>query len=122
MNKIDWARTSEITTDDLPGVIIAYLPAHNARDLDTAIAQFTPDAMVTDEGKDHPGIEAIRAWLGRAGSQYTYTTTLLGAYRVDDSHYDVVHRLEGVFPGGVADLHFRFSLRDGLIEQLVIEP
>jgi hypothetical protein len=33
-----------------------------------------------------------------------------------------VHHLEGDFPGGVADLHFRFTLRDGLISRLVIEP
>jgi hypothetical protein len=34
----------------------------------------------------------------------------------------VVHHLEGDFPGGVVDLHFRFTLRDALIARLVIEP
>ncbi len=41
---------------------------------------------------------------------------------VDDSHYDARHHLEGNFPGGVVDLHFRFTLRDGQIARLVIEP
>jgi hypothetical protein len=33
-----------------------------------------------------------------------------------------MQHLEGDFPGGVADLHFRFALDGALISQLVIEP
>jgi hypothetical protein len=33
----------------------------------------------------------------------------------------VTHHLEGNFPGGQVDLHFRFTLRDGAIADLVIE-
>jgi hypothetical protein len=39
------------------------------------------------------------------------------AQRVDDDHYVAVHHLEGDFPGGVADLRFRFTLRDGHIAE-----
>ncbi|WP_329459719.1 nuclear transport factor 2 family protein [Streptomyces sp. NBC_01497] len=106
----------------LPDAVTAYLRAHQARDTAASLATFTPDAAVTDEGRTHEGITAIQSWLERAGSQYTYTTTLTGAYRADDAHYVADHRLEGDFPGGVADLHFRFTLRDGSIERLVIEP
>lgn len=41
-------------------------------------------------------------------------TTYLSAHRVQ--------RLDGDFPGGVADLHYRFTLADGLISRLAIEP
>ena len=40
---------------------------------------------------------------------------------LDDDRYDVRHHLEGNFPGGQVDLHFRFTLRDGSIARLVIE-
>jgi hypothetical protein len=78
--------------------------------------------VVTDERHDHHGPEEIRAWLARSATEYTYTTTLTAAYRADDSHFDVLHRLQGDFPGGIVDLHFRFALRDGRIARLVIAP
>jgi hypothetical protein len=41
---------------------------------------------------------------------------------MDPAHVDVLQRLEGDFPGGVADLHYRFTLDGDLISGLVIEP
>ena len=35
---------------------------------------------------------------------------------------DVGQHLEGDFPGGVVDLHFRFTLDGASISRLVIEP
>jgi hypothetical protein len=122
MDTIDWNQAVGIAPDELPVSITRYLTAHQARDLDTAIAHYTPDASVTDEGRTYHGPEQIRAWLSRSASEYTYTTQLTGAAKVDDRHYDAVHHLEGDFPGGVVDLHFRFTLQDGLIARLVIEP
>ena len=107
---------------ELPEPIPTYLAAHLARDADTAIPCFTDDAVVVDEGRTHRGPEQIRAWLGRAASEYRYTTELVGASRLDDGRYDALHHLEGDFPGGAVDLHFRFALRDGRIAALVIEP
>ena len=115
---------TELAVDpaQLPDVITTYLTAHQARDLDAAIARYTPDATVTDEGRTYHGPDAIRAWLARSASEYTYTIELTGATKQDADHYDVRHHLEGDFPGGQADLHFRFTLRDGAIAGLVIEP
>lgn len=109
-------------TDTLPAVITTYLTAHQARDLDPALAACTDDAVVTDEGRTHRGKQEIRAWLARSASEYTYTTTLVAAHRVDDDHYVAVHHLEGDFPGGVVDLRFRFTLAGDRIAELVIEP
>ncbi|MFJ9378137.1 hypothetical protein [Streptomyces sp. NPDC101455] len=40
----------------------------------------------------------------------------------DTAHYIATHHLEGDLPGGTVDLHYRFALRDDLVEHLVIEP
>ncbi|MFI9392662.1 nuclear transport factor 2 family protein [Streptomyces bauhiniae] len=112
----------DIDPADLPPVITRYLAAHRTRDTATALTTLTPDASVTDDGKTYEGIPAIGTWLDRATGEYTYTTELTGAQRVDPAHYIATHHLEGNFPGGQVDLHFRFTLRGELIEQLVIEP
>lgn len=107
---------------DLPEVISTYLNAQDARDAETAVPLFRPDGVVTDEGNDFHGHDEIRGWITNAASEFTYTTEVTGASRLDETRYDVIHHLEGDFPGGVADLHFRFTLRDGLIQALTIEP
>ena len=122
MNKIDWTAGTAMTPEDLPETITAYLAAHQARDVERAVALYTRDATVTDEGRDYHGPDQIGSWLSSAGSEYTYTTTLTHASRLDPSHFDVVHRLEGDFPGGIADLHFRFTLDGRRIARLIIEP
>jgi hypothetical protein len=114
--------TTRIDPADLPAVITDYLHAHHARDLDGAVARYRTDANVTDERRTYHGHDGIRAWLSRSASEFTYTIELTGAARIDEEHYDVTHHLEGDFPGGQVDLHYRFSLRDGAIAQLVIEP
>ena len=50
---------------------------------------------VIDDGRAYHGTDEIRAWLGRSASEYTYTTELTRALKVDDAHYDVVQHLEG---------------------------
>lgn len=114
--------THSSTWNALPTVVTTYLTAHSTRDVATAISSFTADATVTDEGHTVHGHEAIETWLSRAGSEYTFTTEFTGATAADAAHVDVVQRLEGDFPGGVADLHYRFTLDGGRISRLVIEP
>ena len=110
-----------IDTSELPDVITGYLTAHVARDLDRAVACYQPDATVSDEGKTYRGRDEIRAGLARSASEFTYTIEMTGAAKLDDDHYDVIHHLDGNFPGGHVDLHFRFALRDGTIARLAIE-
>jgi hypothetical protein len=108
--------------DGLPETIKTYLTAHAARDGARALAVFSADAVVTDEGHDLAGHDAIEAWLTDSAGEYTYTTEFVSATTLDAAAVDVVQHLEGNFPGGVADLHFRFALDGGLISRLVIEP
>ncbi len=113
---------SILAWNTLPGAVRTYLTAHRSRDSATAIGTFTADAAVTDEGHTVHGREAIGFWLRDAGGEYTFTTEFIAATATDAAHIDVLQRLEGDFPGAVADLHYRFTLDDGLISRLVIEP
>ncbi|WP_326837424.1 nuclear transport factor 2 family protein [Amycolatopsis rhabdoformis] len=106
----------------LPQPITEYLAAHQVHDAGRTLPLFAPDAVVADDGHTYRGHAEIRGWLGRAASEFTFTTTLLDTEQVDDDHYVTTHHLEGDFPGGAVDLHFRFTLHAGLITHLVIEP
>ncbi|WP_431926900.1 hypothetical protein [Nonomuraea jabiensis] len=108
--------------DMLPESIARYLAAHRTHDTTTGLDNFTPDATVTDDGKTYSGIDSIERWTKRSATEYTYTIEPIGAHRTGDQDYTVTQRLEGDFPGGVVNLRFRFALREGLIERLVIEP
>lgn len=114
--------TTAIEPSGLPAVIRSYLAAHTARDADTAVRAFTTDAVVTDEGHTYRGTDEVLEFLRSAGGQFTYTTELVAAERVDDAHWVATNRLEGDFPGGVAELRYRFTLVDGLVAELVIAP
>ncbi|GAA2827697.1 nuclear transport factor 2 family protein [Nonomuraea rubra] len=107
---------------DLPGVVARYFEADRRRDPDAVIAQFTDDAAVTDEGQTRRGAAEILAWLRGPASQYQYTITLLGAETTGADTVLVTGRLEGNFPGGTADLKWRFTLAGDRIRQLEIAP
>lgn len=108
---------------NLPSTISGFLAAHVVRDAAsaaTAASFFAEDAVALDQGESFRGREAIHAFLRDAGSEFTYTTEQIGTARVDDNHWVVTLRLEGTFPGGVAELDYRFSLREDVITELVI--
>ncbi|SEC43690.1 SnoaL-like domain-containing protein [Streptomyces sp. 3213] len=114
-------QSTTITPDTLPETVIRYLKAHTAHDTATAVSAFTADATVIDDGNTYEGTAAIADWLARSATEFTYTTRLIDARRSDATHCVATQRLEGDFPGGVVDLHYRFTLHDGLVERLVIE-
>ena len=112
--------THTITPTDLPTTIRAYLDAHADRATDDALAHFTEDAVVTDQGQTFRGTDEVRTFLDSAGAEFTYTSELVGAERADDGTWVAVVRIEGDFPGAVAQLRYRFVLRDGQIAELAI--
>jgi hypothetical protein len=111
-----------IEPTELPPTIRAYLAAHAAGQAEAAVRAFAPTAVVVDEGKTFRGTEQVLGFLRHGGGGYTYTTELVGAERLDDAHWVAVNRLEGDFPGGVAELRYRITLVDDLITELVIAP
>ncbi|WP_290051891.1 nuclear transport factor 2 family protein [Amycolatopsis solani] len=107
-------------TDLLPAPVREFLAAHVARDAGTASSLLTEDAVIVDQDETFRGREQTHAFLRDAGSEFEYTTEQIGAHRVDDTHWVVTVRLEGTFPGGVAELDYRFTVRDDRIAELVI--
>lgn len=110
----------ETSLPDLPTTLRAFLTAHAAGDVEAALPAMARDVVVTDQGERFVGTAAVRAFLERAGHEFTYTTELLDADRVDPEHWVVSVRLEGDFPGGVADLDYRFRLQGDLVRELAI--
>lgn len=107
--------------DGLPDTIKTFMTALDAREVDQMLATLTTDAVVTDEGHDYKGHDEIGAWVATEAAEYTYTTAFTGA-TTTEAGVDVGQHLEGDFPGGVADLHYRFTLSGALISRVVIEP
>jgi hypothetical protein len=104
----------------LPEPIRAYLTAHENRDDEAAARTFARHATVTDEGQTHAGAQDIRAWRRRASTEYTYTTGVTGVRQDSNTVWVVAVRLEGDFPGHIADLEQRFTVHDGAITNLTI--
>ena len=113
---------TSIEPSQLPRTIHGYLAAHAARDTEAALRAFTPTAVVVDEGDSFRGTEEILGFLREAGAEFSYTTELISARRIDDARWVATNRLTGDFPGGVADLDYRFTMNDDLIAELVIAP
>ena len=63
-----------------------------------------------------PGNDVTQVGFGDRGPQLVQGNFTTG------TTVDVEQHLEGDFPGGVADLHYRFTLDGALIDRLVIEP
>jgi hypothetical protein len=114
--------SNDESTRTLPDVVRRYFDAHDRRDTDAALAAFAPAARVFDDGQEYRGADAIRDWLARASTQFTYTRHILDAAEEEPNSWLVRNRLEGNFPGGVVDLGYRFTVVDGLIADLVIAP
>src|SRR6476646_2216912 len=89
---------------------------------DGIAALFTEDAVVIDEGETWQGISKIRAWREGPAARYEYTTEVYDTHRSDDDEHLVTGRLEGNFPGGFADLRWRFTLAGDRIRALHIAP
>ena len=105
--------------DQLPTTIRAFVEAHEARDSDAALALMTPRAVISDVGEAFSGEQALRHFVREAGAEFTYTDEITGVGR-DGDVWVVSHHLEGDFPGGRADLDYRFALVGDRIERLDI--
>ena len=114
--------STTIRPDQLPAPILGYLAAHVARDADAALRGFAPTTVIVDDDTTYRGTDKIRRFLSKAGAEFSYTTDLVGAQRIDGAHWVVTIRLEGDFPGGVVDLRYRFAMDGDLIAELVIAP
>lgn len=106
-------------TEQPPTVIRAFQHAQEQRDPDAALALLSPGAAISDVGESFSGEDALRRFIAEAGSEFTYTDVITAVGRDGDT-WVVGHHLEGDFPGGTADLDYRFVLDGELIERLDI--
>jgi len=106
---------------DHPPIVTRFWDAAARRDFDAVAECFTEDAEVTDENEVRRGRAAIAAWQAATRAKWDYTVTTTGGEPAVDGGFKVSARLEGSFPGGVADVAYTFSLKDGLILRLTIE-
>jgi uncharacterized protein (TIGR02246 family) len=108
-------------TIELPGVIATFFRADRTADAGAVAECFTPDAVVTDEGKTHTGRDAIRRWMAEASAQYSYTAEPF-ALAQDGGRTVVTSHLVGNFPGSPVDLRYFFKLDGERIAGLEIVP
>jgi len=106
--------------ESAPDVIGRFVNAAANRDFDAIGQCFTEDASVEDEERTHRGRGEISAWQRETRSKYDYTVTFADGEPVGESGYRVAAHLKGNFPGGEADVEYRFSIRHGLISSLRI--
>jgi hypothetical protein len=106
-------------TEQLPTTIRAFLQAQEARDADTALALLTPGAVISDLGETFSGEDSLRRFVSEAGAEFTYSTEITKVAR-DEKIWVVGHHLEGDFPGGTADLDYRFAVDGDRVERLDI--
>jgi len=95
---------------ECPDAVRAYMRLSADADRAAAIVAFADTAQVTDDGHDYLGATAVRTWLDRAASEYTFTTTPLAARNPTTGETTVTCHLEGNFPGSPVDLDYRFQL------------
>jgi hypothetical protein len=98
-------------------VINRYFELAPLSDTDAYFAQFDADATVEDEGHEHHGVDAIRAWR----SEVPTVTYEVRHIRSDDGTPVARALIAGDFPGSPVELDFHFTFTDGgLIKTLRI--
>lgn len=105
---------------ELPGPVAAYFAADSG-DGEALARCFAEDAVVTDEGREHRGRAAIRAWKAAASRKYSYTAEPFAVASHDGKTVVTAH-VVGDFPGSPVDLRYVFALAGDRIAALEIVP
>jgi hypothetical protein len=104
----------------IPAIVRRYFELAPSPDTEAYFAMFTDDAVVEDEGREHQGIAAIRAWRAEVPLvSYEITDVEVGPARST-----ATTTITGAFPGSpFAGLKFHFEdIVDGRIRRLRIRP
>ena len=110
-------------TNSLPQVVADHIAACNAHNVEAWMATFAPDAMLNDIQREFAGTKMIRSFGDKEIFGDNVTMAVLRAW---DRYGNVtVHaQLDGTYDKtGLPNpliLSFYFTLRDGLITQLII--
>lgn len=106
----------------LPEPIANYFRCKADENLTEAAGTFTPAAMVFDKGEDREvfGQEAIHRWFIEQAATVKTTVDVV-SLREESGEFVVTTLVSGNFKGSPAEFEYRFTLRDGLIDRLIIE-
>ncbi|MGI8665330.1 MAG: nuclear transport factor 2 family protein [Jatrophihabitans sp.] len=102
-------------------MVARYFDATDTGDVSALADCFSADGGV-DEGRTYRGHAEIIGWLQALATSWTYTSTITGGEATGPDQTSTGYRcgVQRDFPGGGADLSYRFVLRDGVIEHLQI--
>ena len=111
-----------LRNEELPAAARGFVDGWKGRDAGKVEALFTETAVVSDQGETFHGLDEIRSWISGSIDLFATTLTFLGAREVDGM-VGASYRLEGDFPGGVAELEYQFHLdAEGQIVRLDFAP
>jgi ketosteroid isomerase-like protein len=103
----------------LPSALAAYFTAKNNHDVDGMAAVFSAEAVVKDEGQEHRGADAIRAWMKETLQKYDFKAEPTDVAHEPDCTV-VTAVVSGTFPGSPVTLRYRFKLAGQKITHLEI--
>jgi hypothetical protein len=106
----------------LPKLIETYMKAQNAYDADIALACFSENATVYDEGETLRGKKAIRDWMEKTKKKYSPQFQPLGIKETKDETI-MTTEVSGTFDGSPVKLDYHFKIKNNLIEDLnIVQP
>ncbi|MBX3179069.1 MAG: nuclear transport factor 2 family protein [Candidatus Hydrogenedentes bacterium] len=106
-------------TIELTGAINRYVEACNRHDVRSALASFSEDAVVHDEGATHRGAKPIETWLADTMDQFRFQLKPIRSV-VDGDHEVVSMEVSGDFDGSPVILDSRFRIEGEKIASLEI--
>ena len=103
----------------VPSPVATYLAAEKAKDTETLARCFRDDAVVRDEGREHRGVAAIKAWHREANAKYRYAIEPLDA-SASGPTVVVRARVTGDLPGSPIEPRFTFAVSGDRIASLEV--
>jgi len=104
---------------DLPAAVRSFIDSTNAADSDGFVAAFTEDASLNDWGRVFHGHDGVRSWNRTDNIGVRAHFDLVGAEAGQgENEYIVTLKVTGDGYNGTGPM--RFTVRDGLISELVI--
>ena len=107
---------------NVPGPVETYLAAEKAKDTEMLGQCFREDAIVRDEGREHRGVAAIKAWHREVSAKFRYVVEPLDASVGGPAVVVVRARVTGDFPGSPVEMRLNFTVSEDRIVSLEVAP
>ena len=104
----------------LPPILTEYIRASNAHEVEAILACFSEAATVRDENETLHGKAAIRGWIAKTITRYSFRFDPLSLHQ-DEDETILSMSVSGTFPGSPVTLDFQFRTEGGKIASLSID-